>query len=158
MQARRLRPMTLLLVDDNPRFLRILERFLDGLGGEEISVIGTAAGGQEALAKARALRPDVILLDLAMPDTHGLDVIPRLRRILPEVGIIALTLLNPESYREAALGAGADGFVTKASLDADLLPAIRRLTETRRVARSPKGSAGRGGSAGASGGPDGTHD
>jgi DNA-binding NarL/FixJ family response regulator len=150
--------MTLLLVDDNPTFLRILERFLDEQEDEELSVIGTATGGQEGLAKAMTLRPDVVLLDLAMPDTHGLDVIPRLRRMLPDVGIIALTLLSPESYREAALAAGADGFVTKANLDADLLPAIRGLAETRRMARSPQGLAGRGGSGGASVEPDVTPD
>ena len=125
-------PMAVLLVDDNPTFLRILKRFLEEQGRGEVEITGTAAGGKEALTTAAALRPDLVLLDLAMPDLHGLEVIPRLRRLLPDTGIIALTLMNPESYRQAVLTAGADEFVAKATLDTDLLPAIRRVSETYR--------------------------
>ncbi len=133
LQERRVKPMALLLVDDNPTFLRILKRYIEEQGRGEITVAGMATGGNEALTAAAALRPDLILLDLAMPDLHGLEVIPRLRSLLPETGIIALTLMNPESYRQAVLAAGADEFVTKASLDTDLLPAIRRVSTTYRT-------------------------
>ena len=120
-------PTTLLLVDDNPTFLRILKSYLDENYLEEVLVVGTASDGNEALAKATELRPDVILLDLAMPGLTGLNAIPHLRRLMPEVGIIVLTVLSANGYREAAIAAGADEFVPKANLNTDLLPAIRRV-------------------------------
>ena len=120
-------PSTLLLVDDNPTFLRILKSYLDENYLEEVLVVGTASDGNEALAKATELRPDVILLDLAMPGLTGLNAIPHLRRLMPEVGIIVLTVLSANGYREAAIAAGADEFVPKANLNTDLLPAIRRV-------------------------------
>ena len=123
---------TLLLVDDNPTFLGILKSFLDENYPEEVLVVGTAGDGNEALAKVTGLRPDVVLLDLAMAGMNGLNTIPHLRRLMPEVGIIALTVLSTNSYRDAALAAGADDFVAKANLNTDLIPAIRRLTQGRR--------------------------
>jgi len=118
-------PISVLLVDDNPVFLSIAARFLRAC--DDLVVLGAADGGQEALAKAWRLRPQVVLLDLRMPDLPGLEVIPLLRAILPQVGIVVLTLLDGNSYREAALAADADEFVSKAFMDTDLLPAIRRV-------------------------------
>ena len=129
----RLAQMSLLLVDDNPGFLRILASFLERSGQGEIVILGAARGGKEALRKAQALRPQVILIDLAMPDLHGLEAIPQLRSMLPDAGIIALTLLDSGGYRQAAMAAGASDFVSKARLDTDLLPAIRRLGEGDRL-------------------------
>jgi len=122
--------ISVLLVDDNPTFLRILRDFLSE--EEDILVVGTARSGEEALVKAKELRPQVILLDLAMPGLNGFNTAPRLRSMMPDVGIIALTVLDANGYREAAVTAGADDYVAKASLNADLLPAIRRVTQERR--------------------------
>jgi DNA-binding NarL/FixJ family response regulator len=77
-------------------------------------------GTWEALAQARDLQPQVILIGLDKP---GLETISRLRKVLPGVGIIALTLLEGKDYRQAALAAGADDLVCKAELITDLLPA-----------------------------------
>ena len=118
-------PISVLLVDDNPTLLRVATRFLEK--HDEVVLVGTAVGGVGALARAQELRPDVILLDLAMPDLPGLEVIPRLREAVPEMRIIALTMLDTEQYRTAALATGADEFVPKADLSTDLLPAIRRV-------------------------------
>jgi DNA-binding NarL/FixJ family response regulator len=118
---------TILLVDDNPAFRRIAARFLQLL--PEVMVVDTASGGRDGLARAQALRPDVVLMDLHMNDLPGLEAIPRLRACLPEVGIIALTLMETSGYREAALAAGADEFVAKARMDTDLLPAIHRVRQ-----------------------------
>jgi len=90
------------------------------------------ANGEEAIVYLRDdnnIKPCVILLDLNMPGLSGLETIPRLRDMLPEVGIIALTLLDPRTYRQAALAAGAEDFVAKANLTTDLLPAIRRVMQ-----------------------------
>ena len=125
-------PISLLLVDDNPRFLQVLTRVLHVRFSDEVVIVGTAGGGMEALVQAQNLRPQVILLDLVMPGLGGLSAIPRLRSMMPDVGIIVLTVLDAKGYREAALAAGADDFVGKASLYTDLFPAIQRLTQGRR--------------------------
>jgi DNA-binding NarL/FixJ family response regulator len=117
-----------LLVDDHEPFLRVATDFLQR--HHELVVVGTAREGEEALAQAQALHPQIILLDLNMPGLNGLETIPRLRVMLPEAGIIALTLLDVNIYRKPALAAGADDFVAKASLTTDLLPAIRRVAQT----------------------------
>jgi len=123
-------PVSVLLVDDNPLFLRIINRFLREQHQSEVEVVGAATGGREALTLAKELRPQVILIDLAMPDLPGLKAIPQLRSLLPEAVIIALTILDNHIYRAAARTAGADDFISKASLHTDLLPAIHRITQT----------------------------
>jgi DNA-binding NarL/FixJ family response regulator len=113
-----------MLVDDNAMFLGILTHFLEQY--PEVLVAGVAHNAQEALQAAPELQPDVILLDLVMPGLNGLDIIARLRQAVPATRIIILTLLDFESYRQKAFGAGADDFVAKANLDTALLPAIRK--------------------------------
>jgi CheY-like chemotaxis protein len=124
-------PSSVLLVDDNATFLRIATRFLEVHGQDEVVVIGKARDGMEALAQAQELQPQVILLDLVMPDLSGLEVIPRLRAMLPDVGIIALTVMGNKYYRTAALAAGADDLVSKGAMSTELLPAIRRVIHAR---------------------------
>ncbi len=125
-------PVRVLLVDDNLTFLRIAARFLER-ELDWITVVGTATGGGEALAKAGHLLPEIVLLDLMMPDMNGLEVIPRLRALLPEVHIVALTLLDTSCYRLAALSAGADAFIAKAAMSTDLLPAIQQVVKGKRA-------------------------
>jgi DNA-binding NarL/FixJ family response regulator len=121
-------------VDDNPTFLRIVGRFLQQSG--EINVAGTADGGDEALAKAPDLRPDVILVDLAMPGMSGLALVPRLRRLVPEAGTIVLTLLDTEMCQPAVLTVGAHEFISESTMYEDLLPTIRRLAPSARTRRA----------------------
>jgi DNA-binding NarL/FixJ family response regulator len=130
------RPISVLAVDDNPRFLAILTRFLRTRHPDEVIVVGVAKGGFEALTQADALQPQMVILDLAMPDMPGWEVIPRLRKAHPKIGIIVLTLLDPSGYRERTLKAGADEFVAKSVLGAELLPAIRRVSQRDRRPRA----------------------
>ena len=118
---------SILLVDDNRTFLRILIRFLSEHSEGALRVVGTVVGGRDAVAQAKRLNPQVILVDLAMPDISGLALIPRLREAMPDAIIIALTLMDPDSFHQATLTAGADAFVSKTSLERDLLPTIKRL-------------------------------
>jgi two-component system response regulator NreC len=125
-------PTSVLLVDESLTFLRIAMRFLDM--HDDIVVGGAVRGGEEALAQVQDLEPDVVLIDITMPDLlGGLKFIPRLRAALPGVGIIALTLIGTDGYRQAALEAGADDFVPKAAMGADLLLAIRRVGQASRT-------------------------
>jgi DNA-binding NarL/FixJ family response regulator len=128
-------PTSILLVDDHLTFLRLTTCFLQQFN--DLIVVATAHEGEDALAKAAALQPHLVLLDLAMPGLSGLEVIPRLRSVLPQVGIIVLTKHRLASYQKAALMAGADEFVSKATMGDDLLPAIQRVIRTNRFHQYP---------------------
>ena len=128
---------SVLLIDDNPAFLRILARFLADAGEGALHVVGTVLGGRDAVAQAATLQPDVVLVDLQMPLRSGLELLPHLRARLPDAILVALSLLDPEQYEEAARAAGADAFVSKMHLERELLPTLHRL-----AARKPCGNCG----------------
>lgn len=119
-------PVSILLVDSNSTFRHLIRHFLDTCGGDMV-VTGEAADGREAMAMAQELKPQVIVLDLNMPDLSGLEVIRRLRKILPQAGIIALTMRDHEFYREAVMEVGGDGLVSKTTLGVDLRPTIQGI-------------------------------
>ena len=114
--------MRILFIAGNPTFRPVVLRFLKRY--DELNLVGTVS--EQVLAQAQELRPQVILLDLDMSDRTGLATLSALRASLPEVGIIALSLLDAEGYRQAVLAAGANDLVLKNNLRSDLLPAIRR--------------------------------
>lgn len=116
-----------LLVDDNPFYLRTLAHFLGREEGD-VRVVGTVVGGRDAVLQAEQLRPDVVVVDLRMPERSGFQVLRELRARSPRPLLIAMSLMNPLECRDEALAAGADAFVSKVTLDADLIPTIRRLT------------------------------
>jgi two-component system nitrate/nitrite response regulator NarL len=132
-------PISVMLIDDNPGFLRATTQFLEVQ--KDMTVVGTAEGGLEALEKAQKLQPQVILVDLAMPGMPGLETIPRLRQLLPNAGIIALTVMNTSSFRRAALDAGADHFIPKPSMRTSLLPTIRKIAKNGQGKRAGKAAA-----------------
>lgn len=127
--ANNMRPISVLLVDDNPAFLRIATRLLEA--HDDVVVVGAVCGNEEALAQTEELQPDIILIDISMPNP-GWEIIPRLRAVLPKVGIIALTLIGTDGYRQAVMEAGADDFVPKVAMGTDLLPAIQRVMQASR--------------------------
>jgi two-component system nitrate/nitrite response regulator NarL len=122
------KPISVLLVDDNPPFVRVATRFL-ARRADDVRLVGTAKDAEEALAQTQALEPQVVLLDLGLPGISGLDVIPRLRELAPEVGIVVLTLSEPETHEQACLEAGAHEFVYKPTLVTQLIPAVQRAAE-----------------------------
>ena len=124
-----MQPISVLLVDDNPTFLNIVQRFLQN--EDNIKVIAAVENGKEALALVHQLRPDVVLIDLAMPQISGMETILRMRAAWPKMGVIALTLLDTSGYRQAALTAGADAFVAKDTLNTELVPTIEEVVSTR---------------------------
>lgn len=133
-----MKPISVLLVDDNPTFLSIVSRFLEQ--HEEVDVLAAVDEAENALSQAHHLRPDIVLIDLAMPKVSGMEAILRLRAAWPRLGIIALTLLDTNGYRQAALTAGADEFVAKDNLNAELLPAIRKVIEAKRAKKKSTAS------------------
>ncbi|MCI0489627.1 MAG: response regulator transcription factor [Blastocatellia bacterium] len=129
--------VSVLLVDDNPILLRIVSAFLQG--GGDIHILGTAGGCEEALAQARELRPEIILFGLGTRGVTGFEAISRLRSLVPASGIIVLGLFDTNGYRQAAMEAGADDFISKATISSDLLPAISRVRESLRLREKQPG-------------------
>jgi DNA-binding NarL/FixJ family response regulator len=126
--------VSVMLVDDNAMFAHLAARYLAECSQGEVVVTGVAYSAEEALDLAPGLEPQVILLDLVMPGMTGLEAIPYLRVLLPKAAVIVLTSYHDRAYKEAALAAGAHDFVSKRSMDTDLLPAIRRVVQAELLA------------------------
>lgn len=119
--------LRLLLVDDNQLLLDLLAALLQIQLNPKPNITMARTGAQ-ALSLAEALQPHAALVDLTLPDLSGLETITRLREMLPDTRIIALTMLPDEpAYQEAVLTAGANDMVSQSRLISDLRPIIRRL-------------------------------
>jgi DNA-binding NarL/FixJ family response regulator len=119
----------LLLVDDDSGFRETVRQLL--FQREEALVVGEAADGQEALELAAALRPDVVLMDLAMPGMNGLEATRHLKARWPDQMVVILTVHDDEVYRRTALATGAEAFLQKKLLGVDLWPTLLRIVAAR---------------------------
>jgi two-component system, NarL family, nitrate/nitrite response regulator NarL len=109
-------PLSLLIVDDH----RLFRQGLAGLMNTRpdlVSLVGEAATGHEALSKARELRPDLILMDIAMPGVSGLEITARIRDELPDTVVVMLTSSDEDAHLREAVRLGAAGYLLK-DLDA----------------------------------------
>jgi DNA-binding NarL/FixJ family response regulator len=113
------------MVDDHATFLDELAHLL--AEDLETDVMGRAASGEEALEQTKTLRPDLVLMDLAMPGMGGLEATRRLKAETGAPRVIMLSLHEHPMYRKAALDAGANGFIPKSELGTALLPLIHSL-------------------------------
>ncbi|MBI5017210.1 MAG: response regulator transcription factor [Deltaproteobacteria bacterium] len=103
----------------------------------EFEVVGEATDGREAIQRAEELTPDLLLLDLSMPRTSGLDALQAIKRASPATQVLVLTVHKTEEYVSAALQAGADGYVLKDSSAAELLLAVRSVLAGERYLCAP---------------------
>jgi two-component system, NarL family, response regulator NreC len=114
-----------LLADDHDILRDGLKALLTMAG--DISVVGEARTGREAVAEAERLRPDVVLMDITMPELDGVEATRRIRQTAPEVRVLFLTMHEAEEYFFRALRAGAAGYVIKRTAASDLLAAVRAV-------------------------------
>ena len=114
---------TILIVDDNPQ----LRSFIRRISAQEpdLYVVGEAGDGAEAIRLTHELRPDIVLLDLIMPQVDGLEALRRIKAEQPETKVIIVTVHTEDAYRRAAEASGADAFLLKKTLMTVLLPTIR---------------------------------
>jgi DNA-binding NarL/FixJ family response regulator len=118
-------PLRILLVDDSLSFLESATRFLSGEAYLEI--VGRAFSGGEALEQVSRLRPDLVLMDLAMPGMNGLEATRRIKMQPDAPRVVVLSLNDSNQYRIAAEAVGADGFVAKSEFSTELLTLISGL-------------------------------
>lgn len=113
-----------LLVDDHPAFLSTIAAELIPL--RQITIVGYAQSGREALEQVRRLQPDLVLLDIAMPDMNGIEVAHHIKAQPHPIVVVLVSLHDTPAYRSASASI-ADGFVPKDALDIHLAPLISQL-------------------------------
>lgn len=120
-----MRSIRVLIADDHAVLRAGLKLLLDAQ--PDIKVIAEAADGKEAVEKALACRPDVVLMDISMPGGGGLVATREIRHAHPKTQVLVLTMHNDESYLRQFLHAGAAGYVLKKAADTELVEAIRTV-------------------------------
>lgn len=115
----------LLLADDHAILRTGLKMFFNSQ--EDLTVVGEAVSGEDAVSKVQALQPDIVLLDISMPGMGGIEAVAAIKKVAPQVRIIMLTMHEGEEYLQQALREGANGYVLKKAADAELLEAIRAV-------------------------------
>jgi CheY-like chemotaxis protein len=124
----------ILLVDDHPIMREGLRTVLQRRSGWE--VVGEASNGVEALEKAATLSPDVIVLDITMPEMNGLDVCRQVKQKMPDLEVLFVTQHDSPQMMQEAMRAGAKGYVVKSNAARDLLDAVE-LVSQHQVFTSP---------------------
>jgi DNA-binding NarL/FixJ family response regulator len=119
-------PIRILIADDNLRFRQGLRTLLQA--APEMEVVGEAGSGDEAVALADGLQPDVILMDIKMPDVNGIEATHTILESSPHIGILMLTMVEDDDAVFAAMRAGARGYLLKGALKAEVLRAIRSVS------------------------------
>ena len=107
---------------------------------QDIEVVGEAGNAKDAVFNARALKPDVILLDVIMPGQSGIDVLPILLKESPETNVLVLSMQDDPSYVREAFAAGAAGYVLKEAADEEVVAAVREVANGRRYVHPALGA------------------
>lgn len=113
----------ILLVDDHAMFRAGIRALLEAEG--RMVVVGEAASGDEAVDRVRELKPDVVVMDLSMPGSNGLEATRRIAALELDTKVLVLTVHAEEEYLVPVVEAGASGYLTKTSADNDLIEAIK---------------------------------
>jgi two-component system, NarL family, response regulator NreC len=116
-----------LIVDDHAVVRAGLKMLLSA--DPELEIVGEAGDGHSALRLTRDLAPDVVLMDISMPDMNGIEATRRIKELFPDVAVLALTMHEDDQYFFEMLGAGASGYVPKRAAPDDLVSAIRAVKD-----------------------------
>ncbi|WP_426173643.1 response regulator [Massilia sp. TWR1-2-2] len=130
--------ITVYIIDDNEMARSLLHMIVQG---EQFNVIGSAAGAASGLAGALALRPDIVCLDIQMPDGDGLDLLETFSRRLPRTVVLMVTACNDVTSVQAAFKRGAKGFILKPFTSGTVLD---KLETAAKLLAAPSGGGARG--------------
>jgi DNA-binding NarL/FixJ family response regulator len=118
----------LLLVEDHVLVRQSIRAFLQGA---DFVVIGETGTGAEAVQLALELQPDIVIMDIHLPDMSGIEATRRIRRQCPDIHVIALTAYNEKAYQRALDEAGADGYILKTAEFSELVARIQQVIASR---------------------------
>ena len=121
-----MKTITVLIVDDHAILRAGLKMLINSAGG--INVTGEAATGREAVESFKKNRPDIVVLDVTLPDLSGLEVARQIKKICPAAKILVLTMHDNANYVREFLRIGVSGYVVKKSADSELINAIRAIS------------------------------
>jgi two-component system, NarL family, response regulator NreC len=96
---------------------------------EHFQLVGEASDGREAVGAAETLKPDVVIMDIAMPNLNGIDATAQIMKRVPDVGVILLSMHSDESYLARALAAGARGYLVKDTADTEIVRAVETVAQ-----------------------------
>ena len=117
--------ISVVLVDDHAVVRSGLRLLLEAQ--DDIDVVGEAGNAKDAIFRARALKPDLILLDVVLPGESGIEVLPKLLKESPGSKVLVLSMQDDPSYVRAAFASGASGYVLKEAIDEDVVAAVREI-------------------------------
>lgn len=127
-------PIRLLMIDDHPVVRKGIRSLISNY--DEVQVVGEANSAAEGLQMLADLQPDVVLLDIRLPDQLGLDLLPQIKKADPSIKVLVLTSFDDEEYVTQALKAGAEGYILKNSTDDSLIHSIQAAYRGDRVLSS----------------------
>ena len=128
-------PIRVLIADDHTLFRDGLRALLNSV--TDLRVAGEAATGAEVVAQATSLQPDVILMDIQMPDMNGIEATRRIVHTSPHIGVIVVTMFEDDDSVFAAMRAGAHGYVLKGAAQEEMLRAIRAVAAGEALFSAP---------------------
>jgi two-component system response regulator NreC len=126
------------LVDDHAVVRSGLRLLLDA--EDDMEVVGEAGNAKDAVFRARALKPDVILLDVVMPGESGIEALPKLLKESPATNVLVLSMQDDPSYVREAFAAGASGYVLKEAVDEEVVSAVREIASGGRYVHPALGA------------------
>ena len=130
--------LTVLVVDDHAVVRTGLKLLLNS--EDEIEVVGEAGNADEAILRAKLLEPDIVLLDVVMPGRNGIEVAAELRKTLPQIKVLMLSMQDDPTYVREAFAVGASGYVLKEAADTELVAAVREVARGGRYVHPELGA------------------
>jgi LuxR family maltose regulon positive regulatory protein len=120
-------PVKILIVDDHPVFIAGLRLLLQL--NEDIEIVGEARDGQQAVDLTERLKPDVVVMDINMPDVNGIEATERILAINPDAVVLALSIHSGKRFVQGMIKAGAKGYLLKDAVPEELNMAIKKLAQ-----------------------------
>lgn len=125
-----MKPYRIILADDHVMFRQGIRNILEK--NKEFEVIGEASDGLELLELLKEVMPDMVILDISMPNLRGLEATREIKMILPEIKVLILSMHKDTEYVHSAISAGAEGYLLKEDADTELFASIKKIQQEGR--------------------------